>query len=121
YRIHFAENWQHGSSASNFGFARVLANTTAFTAASIFHEVFGGVSQAGTTCADSIADSGTDDSGGSSATVEASSISVSSTTARVQRSGALNLTPGHRYTEYVGANPGPGDCGLVSSFLVFSF
>jgi hypothetical protein len=110
-----------GNGAQSDGSNRVMLNTTLFTTPTLYHQNTGYVTTAGTSCAESLYDTGTSDSSLSGTIVAESTLAINSTSKTLQRSPALTFTSGDRVITYMNANTGPGVCLSVLGLSVVTF
>ncbi|MGZ3800979.1 MAG: hypothetical protein ACXVCA_11515 [Bdellovibrio sp.] len=121
FRDLLAVGWNPGNVAQDIPHYRFIFDSTRFSGPlSIFHELVSSA-DAGTSCSLSVYDNGFDDIGFSASLVANSSLPISSSTLTRQRSPSLGLTSNHRFSAYLSANSGPGNCYVVNSFVIMSF
>jgi hypothetical protein len=120
YRELTSENWTVGSSAQDENYARLLPDLSLYLVPTFYHELVANV-DSGTSCSESLFDNGVSDATITGIIVSGSTLTMSSVPLTIQRTSALSLIAGHRYSAHMSDNNGPGGCYPVNSFLVIKF
>ncbi|MGZ3803610.1 MAG: hypothetical protein ACXVB4_05335 [Pseudobdellovibrionaceae bacterium] len=121
FRDLLAVGWNPGNVAQDIPHYRFIFDSTRFSGPlSIFHELVSSA-DVGASCSLSVFDNGLTDIGTSGSLVANSSLPISSSTLTRQRSASLGLVSNHQFSAFLSANPGPGNCNVVNSFVIISF
>lgn len=119
YRDSLSQSWIPGDGAGDMAYNRVLYEAGFFNSSSVYHQLVGS-STSGSTCAVSLFDNGTSDSEITGTTVPRSTLTLTPSSS-LQRSPAIPVTSGDRFSFYITANTGSGTCGVASSYMVVAF
>jgi hypothetical protein len=123
YRINDSDSWAGtGGTPQPRPEYRILPDISAFNQpVSIYNELTSYVSSPGTSCTEALYDNGTSDSSASGSVVPGSALTVSSTALNRQRSPAVSVSAGNRFTSFITPTGGSGNCRMVSTFFVIGF
>lgn len=121
YRMANGENIDAGVGAGDVSNYRALVELSAYTSATLYHQMNGDVAAAGVSCVISLFDNGATDVGQTGSVIPGSGLTLNSTTAVLQRSGPLSVNDGDRLTAYTSANTGSANCAIFGSYLVIAF